>query len=305
MNRRLRRIGWSLRRLRAIRLAAAAALAATAVIGLWLGTDVDPALIGRGAALLAVGILLARPAGALWSRFMIRRPPWRSAPELRFAGLDLGFRVAGRAGRHTDGQIGAGIADAPADTAAPTALEVWLIAADQAGRDVTIVQGLPDRRLWSSSLDGVVDPADRDDPFRAVLRLVNEQWEVPIVRVDVLAWGSERTRDGARTAVVACARTSIPAERLSSLTYDDSDGRTAHPVSLSPDSVADALAWGDPASWRGGAVYGLLELLEHAEPGSWTALEGRVRTRWRDKAMFARVERGTAQISGRVLAADG
>lgn len=305
MKRRLRRMGWSLRRLRVDRLVAAAVLAATAVGALRLVGDVDLSLLGRGAALIAIGILLARPAAALWSRFMVRRPPWRAAPELRFAGADLGFQMAGDAGPNTYRDMRAAIAGELARATNPIALEVWLVASDEAGRDSTIVESLPDRRLWSSSLEGALDLADLDNLFGAGLRLVTEQWEVPITRFDVLAWGNERTQDGSRQVLVASARTSMPAERLVALTDDDSAGRTSHPVSLSVECVADALAWGDPASWRGGALYGLLELLEQAEPGSWTALEARVRARWRDKAMFARVERGTAQITGRVLAADG
>ena len=305
MKRRLRRMGWSLRRLRLSRLVVGIVVVAAAAAGLGLFTDLDLATIGRGAVLLALGLLLASPVAALWSRLMLRRPPWRSTPALCFAGSDLGFRVAGRSGRRREPAIQAAVAAEIPPTAHPTAVEVWLVACDEAGRDQTLIRGRPHRSAWSSSVEGLIEPADRNDPFQAAMRLIAEQYEVPITRVDVLAWGTETLREGSRNAVVAIARTSISAEELLRRTGEESEGRTAHPVALAPTPIADALAWGDPRSWRGAAAYGLLELLERTEPGSWTALEGRVRDRWRDKAMFARVERGTAQIAGRVLAADG
>lgn len=303
MKRRLRRVSWSLRRLRPARLGIGFVLTAVAIGAVWIFTDADVSVIGWTVMVLAIGLLLARPAAALWSHLIMRQPSWRVGPTMRFAGSDLGFSVSGRPTSSPPSTAVRGLAT-PDPTAPdhPTVLEIWLVAGDPAGSDWTIVSGRPDRTIWSSSVEEPIVPADGNDPYRAAHRLIGREWAVPITEIDVVARGSEVVPDGRRDVVVAVARTSLSIEEFTALAYED-PGRTAQPVPVSPKGVADALGWGDPVSWRGGAVYGLLELLEQNEPGSWTALEGRVRARWHDKAMFARVERGTAQITGRVLAA--
>lgn len=303
MKRRLRRVSWSLRRLRPARLVIGFVLAAVAIGAVWIFTDADLSVIGWTVMILAIGLLLARPAAALWSHLIMRQPSWRVGPTMRFAGDDLGFTVSGRSASGSPSAVITAVATT--DRTAPdhpTVLEIWLVAGDAAGSDWTIVSGRPDRTIWSSSVEGPTVPADGNDPYRAAHRLINREWAVPVTAIDVVVRGSEVVPDGRRDVVVVVARTSLSLEEFTALAHQD-PGRTAQPVPVSPKGVADALGWGDPVSWRGGAVYGLLEVLEQNEPGSWTELEGRVRARWHDKAMFARVERGTAQITGRVLAA--
>lgn len=315
MKLRLKRIGWWIRRLRGKRFIAFVGIVAIAAVGGWLYGGLDSAAMGGIAALVVAGVVLAKPITSVARRLFLRSAPWRSGSgPLSFAGSDLGYwveglvesespresvdRIADSGGRFASGQVG---------------LELWLVAGDEAGHDWTIVQEIKEppsgRIIWSSSVDADLTIADFDDtgrpnPFRAAHRMIKEEFDVPLVDIELLGWGREQLQLGTRDTVVAFARTSLPAEQLSGFTYQE-DGRTeriAHLVTVDLDGVAKALGWGHPSSWSGGAAFGLLELLEEFQAGAWPALERRVAPRWYEKAMFARVERGTESLTGRAAA---
>lgn len=316
MKQRLRRVGWWFRRLRGKRLLSFGVLVLAAIAGGWLYGGPRSAAIGGVLAMVIVGIVLAKPIRAIASRLFLRTPPWRVEPgPLAFAGSDLGFNVNGivksetprdlvdkisrAGGRFESGEISVGL---------------WLVASDAEGQDWTIVQELnlppTGRAAWTSSVDGELTFADFDEtgrpnPFRAAHRLTKAELDVPLVDIDIMGWGREQQDPaGTRDTVVLLARTSVAAEKLSGFEYPESrDERRAHLVQVSLDGIAKSLGWGHPSNWRGGSVFGLLELLEVVQPGAWAALEELVGPRWYEKGMFARVERGTERATERAFAA--
>lgn len=286
-----------------------------AAAGGWLYGGRDSAAVGGIAALVLLGILLARPLGMLARRLFMRRAPWRVGPgPLAFAGSDLGFRVEGfsrgldprrlvdeiaaAGGRFSSGEI---------------SLELWIVATDEQGAAWTLVQemhqGAAGRVTWTSSAAADLTIADFDDtgrpnPFRAVHRLVREELDIPVADIEILGWGREQHATGTRDTVVALAHTSVGAELLGGFEYPERRfERAAHLVPVSLDGAAKTLGWGHPVNWCGGSAFGLLELLEAVQPGAWVALERRVAPRWHEKGMFARVERGTERVTERAVAA--
>ena len=315
MRQRLRRAGWWFRRLRGQRLLGFIALVTAAVIGGWLYGGPTSAAVGGVVALVVVGIVLARPVAAIARRLFLRTPPWQAEPgPLAFAGADLGFKVEGFGAGETPRDLVDKLAQAGGRfKSGEVSLELWLVASDLQGQDWTIVQALNlppvGKTAWTSSVDGELTFADFDEtgrpnPFRAVHRLVKQELDVPLVDIDILGWGREQHHPvGTRDIVVAFARTSLAAEKLSGFEYPEGrDARRAHLVPVSLDGIAKALGWGHPSNWRGGSVFGLLELLEAFQPGAWAALVERVAPRWYEKGMFARVERGTEKATERALA---
>ncbi len=316
MRHRLRRAGWWVRRLRGKRLLGLVTLVTAAVVGGWIYGGPTSAAVGGVVGLVIVGILLARPVAALAKRLFLRTPPWRAEPgPLAFAGVELGFNVEGFVAGETPRQLVDKIATPGGRFASGEfSLELWLVASDAQGQDWTIVQELDlppaGKTAWTSSVDGLLSFADFDEtgrpnPFRATQRLAKEELDVPLVDIDILGWGREQQYPaGARDTVVAFVRTSLGAEKLSGFEYPSGrDERTAHLVPISLEGMAKSLGWGHPLSWRGGSVFGLLELLEITHPGAWTALEKSVALRWHEKGMFARVERGTERVTERAVAA--
>jgi len=311
---RLKRVGWWFRRLRGKRSIGFLLIAAIAAVGGWLYGGLDSAAVGGVVALVLAGIVLARPLAALARRLFLRTPPWRAeAGQLDFAGADLGFRVSGFAGGQAPRELVDEIADSGGRfSAGEVSVELWLVATDERGQDWTIVQELqesPARRVvWTSSVDAELTIADfdhtgRPNPFRAAHRIAKADLDVPLVDIQLLGWGREQHANGTRDTVVAFARTSIAAERLSGFEYPATRERAAHLVALDLEGVAKALGWGHPSNWRGGSAFGLLELLEISQPGAWASLERRVAPRWYEKGMFARVERGTEKVSERATVA--
>ncbi|RZV45881.1 MAG: hypothetical protein EX267_04560 [Acidimicrobiia bacterium] len=316
MRHRLRRVGWWFRRLRAKRLLGFSVLVVAAAAGGWLYGGPTSAAVGGVVALVVVGIVLAKPVRAIASRLFLRTPPWQAEPgPLAFAGADLGFTVDGFAAGETPRELVDTISAAGGRfESGEISLELWLVASDKQGQDWTIVQELSlppaGKKAWTSSVDGELAFADFDEtgrpnPFRATHRLAKSELDVPLVDIDILGWGREQLHPvGTRDTVVVFARTSVAAEKLSGFEYPESrEERMAHLVPVDLEGIAKSLGWGHPVHWRGGAVFGLLELLEHYEPGAWAALEEKVAPRWYEKGMFARVERGTEKATERALAA--
>lgn len=316
MRQRLRRVGWWFRRLRGKRLLGFGILVAAAVAGGWLYGGPTSAAFGAVVALVVVGIVLAKPVRAIAARLFLRTPPWRAEPgALAFAGADLGFRVDGFVGGETPRDLVDQISHAGGRfESGEISIELWLVASDAEGQDWTIVQELSlppaGKAAWTSSVDGELTFADfdaigRPNPFRAAHRLAKAEWDVPLADIDIIGWGREQQYPvGTRDTVVVFARTSVAAETLSGFEYPGSrDERRAHLVPVNLDGIAKSMGWGHPSSWRGGSVFGLLELLETVQPGAWAALEERVGPRWYEKGMFARLERGTEKATERAVAA--
>jgi hypothetical protein len=316
MRQRFRRVGWWFRRLRGKRLLGFGVLVAAAVAGGWLYGGPTSAAVGGVVALVLVGIVLAKPVRAIASRLFLRRPPWRAEPgPLAFAGADLGFTVDGFVAGDTPRDLVDKISNAGGRyRSGEISVELWLVASDAQGQDWTIVQELRlppvGKAAWTSSIDGEMgftdfDETGRPNPFRTAHRLAKTELDVPLVDIDLFGWGREQQHPvGTRETVVAVARTSVAAEKLSGFEYPESrDERRAHLVPVSLDGIAKSLGWGHPVNWRGGSVFGLLELLEVFQPGAWAALEERVAPRWYEKGMFARVERGTEKATERAVAA--
>ena len=312
MRRRLRRASWWIRRFRGWRFAAFVLTIATAGAAGWFLAGSDSAAVGGGVALaialVLVGMGLALPMRGLLRRMFLRTAPWRTrSGPLSFAGADLGFRVVGLGvGLGPREVVDAITASGGRFFTGEVSVELWLVATDRQGQDWIIAQEARETLggpvVWTSTIDGATTMADFDgsgrvNPFRAAHRLVKEELDVPIVDIEVLGWGTE---EGVRDAVVAVARTSHPAEKLSGMEYaGDRYLRSAHLVALDIDGVAKTLGWGHPVNWRGGSAFGLLELLEIFQPGAWAALERRVAPRWQENGMFVRVERGTARLTER------
>jgi len=315
MRERLERAGRGMRRLRGKRIIALVLVGALAAVGTWLYGGRDFAAVGGIAALILAGLVLARPLSAVAKRLFLRAAPWRAKPAaLAFAGADLGFRVEGFAGDLDPRELVDEIATAGGRfSSGHIRLELWIVATDERGDVWTVVQEVHEapagRVAWTSSVDADLTMADFDDtglpdPFRAAHRLVKEEFDIPLVDIEVLGWGSEQHAAGTRDSVVALANTSLRAEKLSGFVYPAGRlDRRAHLVPLNLDGVAKTLGWGHPINWRGGSAFGLLELLEIVEPGAWSALERRVAPRWYEKGMFARVERGTESVTGRAVGA--
>jgi hypothetical protein len=286
-----------------------------AAVAGWFYGGRDSAAVGGIVALVIAAVVLARPLMSLTKRVFLRSAPWRAEPGLlAFAGADLGFRVEGFAGERGPRQLVDDIAAAGGRfSSGEISLELWVVATDDQGQDWTIVQQVHEapagRISWTSSVDAGLTIADFDDtgrpnPFRATHRLVKEEFDLPLVDIEVLGWGREQDSLGTRDTVVAIVTTSIGAETLSGIEYPEGQvERAAHLVPLNLEGVAKSLGWSHPLNWRGGSAFGLLELLEAAQPGAWAALERRVAPRWYGKGMFARVDRGTAKITERAVAA--
>jgi len=306
---RLRRAGWWIQRLRGKRFIAFIAITAAAALTGWFYGGFDSAATGGIAALVVASLVLAGPLKLLAKRLFVRTAPWRSGlGPLTFAGSDLGFLVEGFVGSEGPRETVDAIAASGGRFASgEMSLELWLVATDDQGQDWTLVQEIREppagRLVWTSSVDSQLNIADFDDtgrpnPFRAAHRVVKEEIDVPLVDIELFGWGREQLPVGTRDTVVAFARTSVPAEKLSGFTYPDSRvERSAHLVSLDLDGLAKALGWGHPTHWNGGAAFGILELLEEFQAGAWPALERRVVPRWYEKGMFARVERGTESLA--------
>lgn len=315
MKQRLKRAGWWIRRLRGKRFIAFVLMVAVAAVGGWWYGGSDSAAVGGIVALVVAGILLARPLATVAKRVFLRSAPWQSEPgPLAFAGADLGFRVEGFAGDRGPRELMDDMAAAGGRfSSGEISLELWIVATDDRGQDWTIVQEIHEapagKVAWTSSVDAGLTIADFDDtgrpnPFRATHRLVKEELDVPLVDIELLGWGREQHSTGTRDTVVAYVTTSIGAEKLSGFDYPENRvERAAHLVPINLEGVAKTLGWGHPWNWRGGSAFGLLELLEAAQPGAWASLERRVAPRWYEKGMFARVERGTEKIAERAIAA--
>ncbi len=285
-----------------------------AAVGGWLYGGRAAAAVGVVAALVA-GIVLARPLAMLAKRLFLRTAPWRAEPgPLEFADTDLGFTVEAFAGELDPRELVDHVSNAGGRfSSGEISLELWMVASDELGQAWTIVQEVHPTRAgrvaWTSSVDGGLTIADfdntgRPNPFRAVHRLVKEEFDVPLVDTEVFAWGREHHATGTRATMVTFARTSIGVEQLTGFEYpEDPQERTAHLIPVTLDGVAKALGWGHPENWRGGSALGLLELLEIFQPGAWATLERRIAPRWHEKGMFARVERGTERVTGRTLVA--
>jgi hypothetical protein len=307
MRRRLQRVtGW-FRRLHFWRFLVLLALVVLGWVAAWRFGGSAAAAFG-GLAALGAGALLSRPLAVIWRRFFLHAAPWRNGS---FGGEDLGFEVVGLARGESpvplvDRIIGSG----EQFDAADLFVEVWLVATDGSAMWQTvaleIIEPPAGRSVWTSSIDGWLTVADFDDrgrpsPFRAIHRLVGAEFDVPVVDIDLVVWGREETTTGSRSVVTAFVTTD--ATKLEQVDHGESlVDRRCHSVDLDPVGVADALGRAHSSHWRGGAVVGLLELLDRLHPGSWPEVERTVSARWREKAMFARIERGTQHVTGRALA---
>ena len=306
---RLKRTWWRIRRFRAKRivgfiLVMTAALAAGNAFGRW-----PAAILGAVAGLVLAGAMLAKPLKGIGRMVFVRPPPWRDTDEsMWFAGADLGFTPRGYAGDAAPRSVVERMTTSGRRfMAGQVSLELWLVATDEAGSPWTVVQErLPTQaadRVWTSSADSALEIADLDesgrpDPYRAAIRIAKEELDVPVARVQLVGWGRETTLGGTRDVVVGLAYTPVAAESLSGLSYPGDRGeRAAHLIPLTVEGVAKGLGWGHPGQWNGGAAFGLLETVEHVAPGSWVGVERAVAPRWYEKAMFARLERGTQSVS--------
>lgn len=312
MRYRLGRLTWWLRRLRARRILAAGVCSSILVVAAWSlggGSSAAPGVL----TILVAGAFIGPPAVRFWRRHFLRTAPWTSAGgDPTFGGWQLGFEVLGRAGKEPPvRQVGRIIDTSEQFDAGDLFVEAWLLASDASGTWWTVAQEVTEsptgRSAWTSSIDGWLTVADfdragRPSPFRAIHRLVAAEFDVPVVNIDLVAWGREPTASGGRNVVSAIVTTD--ADILEHVAHADVlvEWR-GHEVRLDPTGVAEALGRTRCSRWRGGAVVGLLESLERIHPGSWAGIERTVAARWRDKAMFARVERGTEHVTGRVLAA--
>lgn len=309
---RVTRIGWWLRRLNRRRLLVLAALVATAIGVGWLYGGLDSAAFS-GLLAVGVGVVLGRPVTSIFTRAFVRSVPWRAPDtDLHFAGTALGFTAVGFATTESPVArvhriLGSGGGFAHGDFA----VQLWVVASADDGVDWTVAQGRPgEQPEWTSTIDGRLTIADfdesgRPDPFRAAHRLVNDGLGVPVVDIDFVCWGTELNGVSGRPVVVGIVRTSMDAAGLRRFEYPAGDGQLRHamPVAVTSEGVEDALASSHALEWRGGAAVGLIELLDQIHPGAWAALEHRLAERWSAKAMFARVARGTAQVTGRAMTA--
>jgi len=312
---RFERAGWWMYRLRGKRLIAFVLAGALAAAGGWFYGGRDSVAGGALVAFVLSAAVLARPLAALARRLFLRSAPWRAGTgPLAFAGADLGFRLYGFAGNRRPRQLVDDIGEAGGRfPRGEISLQLWVVATDDQGQDWTIVQEIREapagRMLWTSSVDAGLTIADFDetgraDPFRATHRLVEEELALPLVDIELLGWGREQRTTGTRDTVVARVTTSIGAEKLGGIEYPEGRAeRTAHLVPIDVEGVVRSLGWGHPLSWRGGSVFGLLELLEAFQPGAWAPLERQLAPRWHEKGMFARVERGTQKVTERAIAA--
>ncbi len=309
---RLRRFGSWVQGLRARRVGAVLAIGALALMAAWAtGWFGAAALSGLG--LFMLGMLVSRPMAHLGSRLLRRSAPWRRVgSELEFGTARLGLEIAGLVGVEPPStQTHRIIESGSRFELGDVFLEVWLVASDEDGREWTVAQEITEPQArwstWTSSIDGWLtladlDEAGRPNPFRSIHRLIEAEFGIAVAHIELRAWGREQTRSGDRSVVVAMAVAAAHAEKLEILEFSDSlADRRAHVVRLDPDGVAGILGGVHADQWRGGAVVGLLEALDRSHPGSWAAVEHRVSAQWREKAMFARVERGTEQVTGRAL----
>ena len=315
MRKRLRRLIWATQRFRAWRLLGLTLIIVGAAAAAWLYSQWDAVPVFGVAAVFLAGLLLAHPIAALARRLFVKAPPWRQeSGRVEFAGAELGMELYGSVLEETPmeiverlGSYGGRFADGR------FSLVLWLIAADGDGNYWTIVQEQQHRStgrtIWTASVDGSLSIADLDEsgrpnPFRAAHRLAKSDLDVPLVDITLAGWGREHLRDGNRDVAVGFARTSVSAERLRGISYPRANiACHAHLVTLDQGGTAKTLGWGLPSTWHGGAVYGLLETLENVESGSWAALERAVAPRWHNGGMFARVDRETEHLTGRLYSA--
>jgi hypothetical protein len=263
-------------------------------------------------AVVAASMLLLRPLKSWLRRLFVRHPAWhKSTGRFSFAHHDLGLVVDARVGGATPREVvdmfdksNASLSGAPID------LMLWVYAQGKDGQKWTLVQEVERSHrshgtsAWTSSIDGTLSIADLDamgrpDPYRGAHRLAKEELDVPLTSINLIAWGKEFHSDGDREVVVGFAETSVSAEDLQEHRYVGRGVRRAHLVPVASAGVTKALAWGHPTAWHGGAVYALAELVDEILPGSWRQLEPNVEPRWREKQIFARLERGTRAITER------
>lgn len=313
MRHRLRRLGWWFQRLNLRRaLVLFVTLAGAVGVG-WLYGGRDSAAFSGVLALVAGGLLGPR-FSRLASRVVMRAPRWRTVgANTGFAGANLGYRAAeslpaAPATTLIDEIVESGGRFATGDVV----VEAWVAAGDRSGTAWTIVQERMEppagRSVWTATVEGRLsigdfDASGRPNPYRAAHRLVTRELDLPVVDIDLVSWGTEHFRGSERDVVVAIVRTSVEANELQHFDYapDSAIRRRARPLPVTPDGLEQGLGRAHASEWRGGALLGLLELFEREHPGAWAAVEKRIANRWSAKAMFARVERGTEQVTGRAL----